>query len=89
MVPAAMARAATHLDCNWNMGKTSITANALPWLKYFRQNGHAKTPLVLAEDAPPAGGKWLLPATHASMEAKRGTLRAAFVACKSALVIYM
>ena len=57
VVPAAMARAATHLDCNWNMGKTSITANALPWLKYFRQNGHAKTPIVLAEDTPPAGGK--------------------------------
>jgi len=67
------------IDCNWNMNGASIAAAAPPLIKYWRENGHPTTPIVLAEGTP-AGGEWLLPAVHASMEAKRAALRAAYVA---------
>ena len=67
------------IDCNWNMDGLTITANAPPLLSYFRKNGHATTPIVLAEGTP-AGGEWLLPATRAGMESKRAALRQAFEA---------
>jgi hypothetical protein len=67
------------IDCNWNMDGPTIAKSAPPLIKYFRANGHPKTPIVLAEGTP-AGGEWLLPATSASMESKRAALRGAYEA---------
>lgn len=69
------------IDCNWNMNGPGIATAAPPLIKYFRANGHPTTPIVLAEGTP-AGGEWLLPAVHQTMEAKRSALRGAYEAAK-------
>ena len=45
------------VDCSWNMDHTAITARAVPLVKFLRANGHAATPIVLAEGTP-SGVDW-------------------------------
>jgi hypothetical protein len=71
------------VDCNWNMNGPLITSNAAPLVKYLRANGHANTPIVLAEGTP-AGGEWLLKGTAASMQSKRDALRKAYEGLQAA-----
>ena len=63
------------IDCDWNMDSGTITANAVPLVKYLRQK-HPTTPIILAE-----GSDW--PATWIrgdamKVRAKRAALEAAY-----------
>ena len=55
------------VDCNWNMDAAMITQNAVPLVKYFRANGHATTPIVLAEGTP-SGTDWAAPDAGATQQ---------------------
>jgi len=67
------------IDCGWNMQGPLITANVKPLVKYFRQHGHAETPIVLAETTP-AGQHWVSEATREDLDARDAALRAGFAA---------
>jgi hypothetical protein len=52
------------IDCDWNMEGPMITANMAPLVAYLRANGHATTPIVMAEGTT-AGQHWINPSpTH-------------------------
>lgn len=45
------------VDCSHNMNAALITQNTIPLVRYLRTNGHASTPIVLAEGTP-SGTDW-------------------------------
>jgi hypothetical protein len=60
------------------MDHTLITKNAIPLVKYFRANGHATTPIVLAEGTP-SGTDWAAPDVSSTQQGANAiALAAAF-----------
>eukprot|EP01049_Picozoa_sp_SAG25_P005733 SAG25_NODE_401_length_8480_cov_3.553275_2_plen_131_part_00 len=46
------------LDCLPNMNAATVAVKTVPLVKYLRANGHAKTPIVLAEIPPKCESDW-------------------------------
>ena len=65
------------IDCNWNMNATSISANVVPLVKYFRSSGHPTTPIVLAEGIA-WGGNWVSDKQRDGQLASNAALRGAY-----------
>ncbi len=72
MVPASV----LIIDCLPNMDAASVTERTIPLVQFLRKNGHATTPIVLAEGTPyPA--EWLNGSPYADT-AKNEALKQAF-----------
>eukprot|EP01052_Picozoa_sp_SAG31_P034569 SAG31_NODE_4059_length_3630_cov_2.094308_3_plen_287_part_00 len=66
------------IDCNWNMNHAMITENTIPLVHYLRANGHATTPIVLAEGTP-SGTDWAAAEASATQQGANAlALAAAF-----------
>ena len=46
------------LDCLPNMNTATVAVKTVPIVNYLRANGHAKTPIVLAEIPPKCESDW-------------------------------
>lgn len=75
--------AAFIIDCNWNMDGTTIAQSVQPLVRYLRDNGHPKTPIVLAEGTE-SGSSWYSLTSRNSQQAKRDALAAGFANLTSA-----
>ena len=77
------------IDCDWNMDAAMITSNMAPLVSYLRSNGHATTPIVMAEGTT-AGQHWINPnstsASCAAISCKQTAARIAFEAAFKAIV---
>eukprot|EP00038_Savillea_parva_P001754 m.107044 g.107044 ORF g.107044 m.107044 type:complete len:263 (+) comp10611_c0_seq1:1876-2664(+) len=66
------------LDCVHDLNASDVTSRTMAFVKYLRSNGHATTPIVLAE-ANPRPGDWLANTIHGDWSDPKGAaLRAAY-----------
>lgn len=61
------------LDCLPNMNAATVAVKTVPLVKYLRANGHAKTPIVLAEIPPKCESDWFNTDTLARSERRSPT----------------
>lgn len=79
----ALPAAAFIIDCNWNMNGSLVAERIQPLVHYLRANGHADTPILLAEGTN-AGAAWYSSSVNASRTALRSALTAGYNALRAA-----